>query len=434
MGFFFNIAIVGAFSVTPRVVSSVTPLLPLKVKAGKAESGSFPSFETSNGNIVLRGANYIRLNGSIGVSPPKPAYHSTFSTSLCNRSRNSGAMKTLAANGFNIVRVFLDDGTIHRSDGINGDWNSTDLNAGYLDNLAAFVEDATSNKIYVIITAYGVPASQEFVCGSNRTEYPNSLLLDPDCIAAKAKYISQLVRGLKTRLGPLISTVLLSMENEVSMSSSILPFSQMSGHFIGVDGKAYSLSSLDERQALADMSYVRWASEANKAAKTIAPEMLVTTGMFSFAAVGKTFITGHGLPQPAPHIDTRVPPRPAIFTSGPDHLDFVDFHVYQTPPAPWNFTEDLASSDWDSLANDMDVPILMGEFGAFRQNPAVFPSSKTAASAMATQQADSCSKRFVGWLFWTQDTNEQPRLWNFDSAPEILSALTPHNRPDPCKP
>ena len=118
-------------------------------------------------------------------------------------------------------------------------------------------------------------------------------------------------------------------------------------------------------------------------------------------------------------------------------------HVYQVPQVgkePWSLTADLETSDWAALQASAEAskrPVIMGEFGAWRKNPTLFASGAAAATAMAEQQRQSCTEvkgpaKFAGWLYWTVDTWEQPRLWNMDSAPEIRAALAPRLHSDPC--
>ena len=76
--------------------------------------------------------------------------------------------------------------------------------------------------------------------------------------------------------------------------------------------------------------------------------------------------------------------------------------------------------------------IVMGEFGAWRFNPAMWKSGKSAASAMRKQQKAACVLNLTGSMIWTYDTVEQPRLWNFVSAPEMAKVLSPINVPDVC--
>jgi hypothetical protein len=132
-------------------------------------------------------------------------------------------------------------------------------------------------------------------------------------------------------------------------------------------------------------------------------------------------------------------------------VDLIDLHIYQDPGSiagkPWTFAADLASSNWTQAASisnrsrpgqsDKNQPLIMGEFGAFRANPLLFPTAGSAATAMAVQQAESCSVQlggFRGWMMWTWDTFEQPRLWNMMSgAGEIARGLAPTQHPNPCE-
>lgn len=103
---------------------------------------------------------------------------------------------------------------------------------------------------------------------------------------------------------------------------------------------------------------------------------------------------------------------------------------YQTPG--WTTLKaDLDSSEWPSI-DVSAMPLIMGEFGAFRVNPAQFPTAAGAASAMLQQVIDACSFNFQGWMFWTYDTVEQPRLWDFVTAPDLWQALSPRLHPNPC--
>ena len=78
--------------------------------------------------------------------------------------------------------------------------------------------------------------------------------------------------------------------------------------------------------------------------------------------------------------------------------------------------------------------MIQGEFGAYKANPNLFASAELAANAMVAQQVASCKSRFRGFMLWTWDTLEQPRLWNAQSDKgQIGAALSPKKRPDACK-
>lgn len=376
-----------------------------------------------------------------------PVYHSTFSVGKWNRTEATLALSRLKSQDFNVVRVFMDNGDAPwvdggRTSGINGQWNSTKLNPIYLDNVADFLRDATNARVYVIPTLWGLPQSAMFNCGSSSAGYPNSLLLLADCVAMKAAYATMFMAGMKARLGEqLLSTIgLISLENEVAYSLNAMPFAAQNATTFGpaANGKTYSLVSSKERQALADESLAYWTDTVAIAIKSVDPDTLVTVGMFSFAAVGRNAASSFGLPAKIPGStpDPRVPPRPAVLATLSHGVDVVDFHIYHVPkmPAgtPWSLEADLNSSAFGPDGSGERVPTIMGEFGAWKVNPTLFPTIATATSAMVQQQIASCQFRFSGWLFWTMDTWEQPRLWNWDEAPQIEERLAPHNRPNPC--
>ena len=58
------------------------------------------------------------------------------------------------------------------------------------------------------------------------------------------------------------------------------------------------------------------------------------------------------------------------------------------------------------------------------------------APLVVALQASSCTAGFVGWLFWTYDTDtpaEQPQWYSMvDEHDAIGAALAPRDRPDPC--
>lgn len=59
------------------------------------------------------------------------------------------------------MRVFLDQGSEQRFDGINGDSNAS-LNADYVANLATFINDAAAAGIYTMVTLSSIPVNAYF--------------------------------------------------------------------------------------------------------------------------------------------------------------------------------------------------------------------------------------------------------------------------------
>jgi hypothetical protein len=471
------------------------PLPRISVASGTAtQPGTFLAggshFSPRGANYIrLNGSQ----GGAAGM-PPSPVYHSTFSPKLWNASEAAEALAWMASGGYNIVRVFLDHGGGGRDDGIAGSSGPTDeggLSAPYLDNLAEFLRLAAAAHVYTILTLERLPASAPFRCGRSSggggevaAAYPNTLVLDASCVASKARYVVGVLRGMKSRLGvPLLSTIAaISIANEWAWDVSTAPWTASTGFVRDANGTMHDLRRNESRQLAADASLQLWAEAALEAARSIDPSALVTLGMFTFQAVKKDSRSSFGLWPSAtkPHTpprerpggkvvpgavpsaafslhpsssinplrsgplgslsgdpsggrdDPRVPPRPAVLGGV---LPMLDVHVYQVPmPAStreWSLATDLASSDWAALA-DQPAAILMGEFGAWRENPDLFGNASAAAQAMTAQQRGSCAFGFAGWLLWTLDTWEQPRLWNMRSAQPLFDQLSPVGRPDPC--
>ena len=403
---------------------------------------SLPQLTTSNGKLttsdglfIPRGANYIRLNGSQGgtsrTTPMNPVYHSTFSSTLFNVTQAKALLTQLSLNGYNIVRVFIDHGDPNRKDN-DGAVQNNYLSKQYMDNVATFVQLASKLNIYTIPTLELFPSyTSRYGCNATALEqelfpYPNAALFIPGCVRAKRQYAIDFLHELKQRLGSLSALGMVFIENELSISVGSQPFIGNEALVKSANGQEYNMKNASQRLQLYEESARFWSSQVRNGIKSVDENVLVGVGMFTYAAVGKTFASSKNLTKCKFKEDCRVPPRPSAIENV---IDVLDVHVYQTPS--WTgIAVDLASSDWQSLKKT--TPIVMAEFGAFRKNPMVFANQTEAATAMVQQQIDSCKFGFSGWLFWTADTWEQPILWNFASAPKIGKYLSPKARVDPC--
>ena len=388
--------------------------------------------------FVPRGANYIRLNASQGGSgpydPTNPVYHSTFSPIYFNATEARSLLSRLRGNGYNIVRVFVDVGAPNRNDGVvKGNY----LSPKYMENVAVFVDIAASLQIYTVPTLFMFPLyTTRYGCNATATEsksfqFPNDVVFVKGCVKAKEDYARDFVQDLKNRLGgDLSSLAFVSIQNELNINLGVNPFAQGFSYSVeAADGVLYNMSRANERQTMFENCTRYWASSVRAAIKAVSPQTLVGVGMFTYSAVGRAFASSKALPPCTPSAeDCRVPPRPSVLERC---VDILDLHVYQAPGLG-SLKADLDSSDWESLALN-SAAIVMGEFGAWRKNPSVFSNETTAAKAMVHQQVQSCKFSFQGWLFWTADTWEQPRLWNFKSAPKIELDLAPTFRPNPCQ-
>jgi hypothetical protein len=380
--------------------------------------------------FVPRGVNYIRLT----------KYHSTFDTGQYDAIAVEAALGAIEGDGYNVVRVFIDPGDWTYAGGINGPMDTAGLSGPYLDNVADFLERASAHHLYVIPSLDLFPFNQHYLAMSLPDDPDlvsfNAYHLHEGHIAAKEAYVTDWIAGLTARIGKAkLSTILAhGIENEAAYDAQYPPFSMSSGTVKTADGGTYDMAVASQRQQAADANDVNFANRIAKAIRAADPEALVTMGMFTYRAVGRTGPTGL-LPVPTTG-ESRFPTRPAVLRAYSD-LSFLDVHTYpRNLGAPWppvyTLADDLATSEWSMV--DRSRPIVMGEFGAYKDAPS-FPALNDAVPAMRAHQVDSCNYGFGGWLFWTFDTTEQPELWNLrDGNGAIDAVLAPKVRPDPCAP
>lgn len=439
----------GALSTGANEVQPARPLLRISTcRGGSCPSGSANAQliwrHAGGAPFVPRGVNFIRLSANIGGAdgPSHPGYHSTFSPEFYagNRTAYIAALDDLQSHGYNVLRVFIDPGGWTRFDGINGNSSDQPLSKAYLQNVADFISLASARGLYVSPTLDAIPLNPHFTtqCGGNGCDgkcggYPNNQLMDGKCVAAKAEYVKLFLAGVQSFLpagaAGMSGICWISLYNEATFSTKTKPFSMVSGTVTTGDGGTYDLANATQRQLAADSNALNNIEASVVAARSVDPEVLVACGVFTFQAVGHDQGPA-GLPIGTK--DDRFPLRPASLSSADSALDLLDVHVYQDPGWGGSMAVDLASSEWDRVSFSAK-PVVMGEFGAWRKNPAVWPSGAAAAAGMVQQQVDSCAQNFSGSMLWTYDTMEQPRLWNMRSAPEILAALSPKVRPDACK-
>jgi hypothetical protein len=406
----------------PRLATSVIGGFKHFVQDGSPSAIFFP-----------RGSNYIRLNGSQGpTGPTLPVYHSTFSPHFFNRSMYRDALLSMAALGYNYVRVFVDGGSGFRTDGINGD-GSSPLSDEYVQNLADFVTMAASVNIYTMITLESLPQNKYFasLTGSppSWAGFPQYNFFVPSFVIAWEEFSRLLMRALLARMSPsdTASIFAISLANELCADASQAPFNARQGSITTADGVTYDMNSTSSRQQCMDANIVHWANAVADTIRTVSPYTFVTIGMFTFQAVGKSGPDGI-----LPSADPRHPVRPAVLSQY-SSLDFLDVHVYPTVGlngSTWTLASDLASDEWP-LVNRTRTPILMGETGAFKY---FFKSAIDAAVRLVALQIESCNYQMVGWAVWTWDTWEQSGfLWTMvDGNMVVARDLSPTTRHNPC--
>ena len=370
--------------------------------------------KVSGQKFVPRGNNYIRLARQRTTSGETIQFHSTFNVGLYEPARAEAALQRMHADGYNIVRVFLNGCC---AQGSLGD-PAGGLSQAYIHNLVDFLHKAWANDLFVLVSTDGPPAvggyteildttwSEDFAGNS-------ASFLRTGGLRAEAKFWYDLSRALIIQGAPLDALFAYQLRNELFFESNLPPLSLPSGIVQTANGKSYDMASAEDKQRMMDEGLIYWINATRAAILKEDPTALVTVGFF-----------WPQKPHPSRIGDPRViETRPAIWES---QADFIDLHPY--PGFRLNLPQYV---DNFGMTGIEAKPILMGEFGAARSSYATVART---AQALHDWQVESCSYGFDGWLLWTWDTDEQPDFYNaLTGEGEINQALAPIHRPDPCQ-
>jgi hypothetical protein len=397
----------------PAATASNTAVpLPEHDIAIRVVGGAGEFYKRSTGEkFVPRGFNYLHMATQEMVWGETRYQDATFATDQYDAEAAHAALGRMGELGYNVVRVFLTDSVT----GFVG--NGTDFLPGYVDNLADFLKAAAGNDIYLIITIDWLPGGrygelQNRYCCDTFTS-TNVQLLTTGGVDAHGMLFADLYGALLARDAPIENIFSFELRNEVYFSSADPPFT-LNETVTTANGKSYDMASADERQAMIAEGLVYYIDRARELILEADPTALVSVGFF----------VPQG-PIPVNIGDPRlVETASAIWESS---ADFIDLHAYP------GFSFDMASHVTNFGMEGMEArPIILGEFGAFRQN---YSSAARGARALADWQVESCEYGFDGWLVWHWDTAEDQALWNGLSGDEaIAQALAPLNQPDPCAP
>lgn len=293
------------------------------------EEQNYAQFYASGKPIKLRGSDYIRLNRtSIGavnndsntIQPtpqfmpsetPLPAYHSTFSVGKYNHTQAEAALARMHDLGFNMARVFIDDGRTFcglastsakhssqeqlefetpttaipvlpctaasaRPNGVGGAWDDQELSSEYMDNFADFVRMATQFEVWLMPTFQRFPCTARFAAmtlpRNPHISDGNADYLDLPTISAKAAYLREFAAALQARVGvELMSTVLaFSLENEARAYGNEVPFSDPNLTAVMFsDGNKYNMSDASQRRAGLDAGFSVWTRSVGAAVREV---------------------------------------------------------------------------------------------------------------------------------------------------------------------
>ena len=387
-------------------------------RVGVRPAGSFAEFydRTTGATFTPRGNNYIRLATLTDRNGNPQLAHSTFAVGLYDQTGAENALAAMQANGYNVVRIFLEgccQNTI--GDPAGG------LSSAYIANVVDFLQRARAHGIFVLITTSWLPAFGGY--GPNCPQYPqfndvNLFKLCPGAVPDSVKFWQDFVQALINKSAPLDAVFAYELDNEYYYSSTAAPLSWTSGTITTANGQTYDMGSQTSRQKMMDDGLIYFTDQMRAAILTLDPTALVTVGFFPPQG-----------PNPTRIGDFRViEVYPAMADST---ADFVDLHAY---PLPNDLTlpQIVQNYAFDGTGTQQQKPIIMGEFGGFLSE---YATATAAATGLTNWQVQSCTYNFKGWLLWTWDTAEQPELWNaLSSGGPINASLAPASRPNPCSP
>lgn len=407
------------------------------VRLGTPGQGYFRIKNTGT-TFVPRGNNYIRL-ASYSHGGTTYTYHSLFQPGSYDAGAVDLALAYMQSYGYNVVRVFIDEGHWTRAfdshNGVAGYYDIPGMDAAYLDNVADFIRRAEARGLYVIPSLDLFPVDSKYDtiriandCG-NMT-WPNAYYMCTGYVNAKSQYVIDFATAMQSRLtSSQISAIMAyQLTNELYFSTDYKPFDALTfGDSVQTaDGLTYQMSVPADRQQAADANMVHWATTVTNAVRTVDPDAMTSVGFFTYNAVGKSGPNGL-LPLGTPGItENRFPGRPWSLTTF-SNVSFAALQIYPKSGS-YSLGTDLASIEWSVTQG----PLMLIEYGARRSE---FANTTAAAYAVRDIQVSSCTQFNVrGWVFWSYDVTDPGSYSLMENNGAINGVLAPIARPNPCAP
>ena len=322
-------------------------------------------------------------------------------------------LAAMADLGYNAVRIWA-NACFGAAIGCMGDPDGG-LRREYLENMAAYLHAARDAGIQVMFTFDHLPDDGGYATGTSEVccdEWAGfNLDLTAGGVQDHERFWRDFVSGLIDVGAPMDAIWAFQLRNEQFFEADQPPFGVLD-EATTANGETYDLTDPAQVHAMRDAGLRHYVDRMVAAIKEVDPTALVTMGFFP-SAEG---------PIPVPPDARLVDPRPLLDST----LDFLDFHAYPGVGLDWD--EAWANS---LLSGVEDVPIVLGEFGAFR---GAYPDPVDAAAMMVDYQARACADGLDGFLYWTwagQDVYSE--TWGAAET-EIAELLAPPAVPDPCEP
>jgi hypothetical protein len=374
----------------------ITPQL----KVSPHRGGGVLTLAASGRRFVIRGFDYQPVKQVPGQK--RSFINETFSAASYSASGTSRALGEMARLGYNGVRVFVNLGQVGKATG-------TGLDPAYLARMAQFITTAAGDGIRVLLCTGELPSTGGYLPKPNPVlGGTNAYQLDQADIAAKSRYLRDLVGGLDADGAPL-SDVLWELAGEQSWYNRRPPLTLKRGLVKTATG-TYDMASPNSRSAMENDGLTHWVNVLSAELHSLVPGSLVGVGVYSPSINAK---------RPS----WTVAPAPLFARSSGN--DFVDLHVYSNLGSQVVQVESFKASATTKA-------LIMGEFGAARS---AFSTATAGAKGEVAWQRQSChlGVTLVGWLLWTWNSSAQAEYWTAVDANEAIArAMSPVERPNAC--
>ena len=401
---------------TPSTTLAAQPADPTHRIAIRTVDGAAEFYDTVTGDrFVPRGNNYNILREMNDAANGFVAVDVTLSTSFYDTAQVEADLSRMQEMGYNIVRIFPETcGATGCITGMTGG-----IRGEFMDNMVDFMKRAKAHGIYTWIASNTLPdvgkyLSEAYAADNDEFQGANSRFLTVGGVTAYRRYFTDLVTELIERDAPFDYIFSFSLRQEHNFDLALPPLSLNAGEVTTVNGETYDMANDEDRMRMLDDGLRYWIAETGAAIRELDPSMLISVGFFA--------PNEPNVFRPAD--DLRLVRAVAALDSD---ADFVDFHVYPTPPHAL-LAQHVENYQMEGRA---DIPIVMGEVAAFTW----YTSEAAAAKALHDLQVDSCAAGFDGWLTWSWYIPAQPDIWHAMTGEGLVGdVLAPTSRPDPCAP
>jgi hypothetical protein len=390
---------------------------------GLRNPGGFEEFyNRQNGTtFVPRGTTFVRRRLNETPSFTYVFSSSTFIVGSYDATAASNALAGMHAEGYNVVRVFLD--VTCRLGCLSDPFAADGLSRAYLTNVSDFIQRAKANGIFVLLSLEALPYGSSYdalartdCCTNFAAE--NVVYLTANGAEGHRRFWQAFIRDLNTLGAPLDYVWGYELVSEVFFRESSPPLSFGAGMVTTGNGSTYDMAVAAQKQQMMDQNLVWWADRVRSGILEVDPTALVS--------IGTLWPKG---PNPARGGDPRVIRAQPLIASST--LDFVDLHLH--PGIELTFPQYMQNYE---LTSPAVKPVVLGDFGAYQY---AYPTVADGDLALKGAQADSCANGIDGWVYWSWDTTEfttgENPLWNaMSGSGAIAQGLGPRLRPDPCTP